>query len=200
MKFQTLALFSTLVASSLCYMVTFPSDIHNWGNTGSQLLSWNTVNTDANNFTVVLDNQVNPGLLSSDPIVLGETIMGDEGSVSLNPPSGGWVVGNGYRLNLVKSAGELHTIYAQSDQFNITSGQATGSGMASAASTVSPAASGTSSTGLLSGGAPRTATVGAIPEPTNDPIVAASSGEWILPSLFSALTTVGAVLTTVFLA
>lgn len=145
--------------------------------------------------------------------------MGDEGSVSLNPPSGGWVVGNGYRLNLVKSAGELHTIYAQSDQFNITSGQATGSGMASAASTVSPAASGTSSTGLLSGGAPyvnrirylmlvsespflyrRTATVGAIPEPTNDPIVAASSGEWILPSLFSALTTVGAVLTTVFLA
>lgn len=58
MKFQTLALFSTLVASSLCYMVTFPSDIHNWGNTGSQLLSWNTVNTDANNFTVVLDNQV----------------------------------------------------------------------------------------------------------------------------------------------
>lgn len=46
-------------------------------------------------------------------------------SITVNPPSGGWVAGDGYQVNLVKSPDELTSIYAQSTQFSIK--QATGS-------------------------------------------------------------------------
>ena len=63
----------------------------------------------------------------------------------MNPPSGGWVAGSGYRVNFVQDANNLNTIYAQSDDFTIeesssstfSSGSSTASGSASTSGSVS---------------------------------------------------------------
>ena len=56
----------------------------------------------------------------------------------MNPPSGGWKSGPGFRVNLVKDAQDLNSILAQSDMFTIststssTFSTATGTGTVSA--------------------------------------------------------------------
>jgi hypothetical protein len=120
-------LLATLFTSTLCFQVTSPAEKKGWTSSGPQTLTWKMVSTDASTFTAVLDNQSNPGVLANGPVVLKSNIMGSAGSISLDPPSGGWEVGSGYRINLVKDADSLDTIYAQSDQFNIIPGSSSAS-------------------------------------------------------------------------
>ncbi len=46
-------------------------------------------------------------------------------SISIPPPSGGLPVGGTFRVNLIKDQNDISTIYAQSDEFTITSGGST---------------------------------------------------------------------------
>ena len=46
-------------------------------------------------------------------------IDGFLGNVTVKPPSGGWKVGKGFRVNFVKDLSDFRTLYAQSDVFDI---------------------------------------------------------------------------------
>ncbi|KAG6854902.1 hypothetical protein C0991_012092 [Blastosporella zonata] len=118
----------SFVASALAYTVTVPSSADGWSSTGPQTLSWDRVSTDPGTFAVVLvntDGQVDQ--------VLNAQVDGDLKTISVNPPSGGWPQGGGFRVNLVKDVNHVNTILAQSDTYSI--GNTTPSSAASATAT-----------------------------------------------------------------
>jgi hypothetical protein len=51
--------------------------------------------------------------------LLASRVDGTKGKVNLSPPSGGWPTGSNFRVNLVASANQFDTIYAQSNDFVI---------------------------------------------------------------------------------
>ncbi|KAG6915664.1 hypothetical protein DXG01_010534 [Tephrocybe rancida] len=123
----------SFVASALAYTVTEPSSAKGWSAVGPQSLSWDRVATDPSTFAVVLtstDGQVEQ--------VLNAQVDGNLLSIPVNPPSGGWPQGQGFRVNLVKDVNHVNTILAQSSDFSI--GVVTSS-TAAASSAVSSGAS-----------------------------------------------------------
>ncbi|KAF8631601.1 hypothetical protein AX15_002349 [Amanita polypyramis BW_CC] len=116
----------SLAASTLGYTVSIPNASKGWTNEGAQTLTWTRVATDSSNFTAVLTN-VDRSVLSENNQVLAALVVGTLGTTALNPPSGGWPLGNGFRVNLVKDTEDLNTIYAQSDEFSIMPPQNTSS-------------------------------------------------------------------------
>lgn len=56
--------------------------------------------------------------------LLADAVDGTSGnSISVSPPAGQtFPVGSGFRINFVKSATDVNTIYAQSSEFAITQG------------------------------------------------------------------------------
>lgn len=56
-----------------------------------------------------------------DNQVLAALVDGTLGSIVANPPSGGWPIGSGFRVNLVLNPDSLGSILTQSLQFNISS-------------------------------------------------------------------------------
>jgi hypothetical protein len=112
------------VSCAFAYQVLSPSETKGWTNVGPQLLTWQRVGTDSLNFTVVLDNQQIQGF---QPQVLAALVDGTTGSQQMNPPSGGWPSGKGFRVNLVKDAQSLTSIFAQSGIFSIVNPTTTAS-------------------------------------------------------------------------
>ena len=51
--------------------------------------------------------------------ILDALVVGSLGKITVNPPSGGWKAGKGFRVNLVADTEHLTTILAQSEQFDI---------------------------------------------------------------------------------
>jgi hypothetical protein len=116
----------SLLANIFAYQVTFPNQSQDWTNVGNQTLRWNKVDTDPSNFTVVLNNQNTAAFPNGQYTqVLAALVPGDLGSVSVQPPSGGWVVATGYTVNLVKDPADLSSILAQSQQFAIVASNST---------------------------------------------------------------------------
>jgi len=120
------AVFALLAFAScaLAYQVLTPNKSQGWTNSGAQTATWQKVNTDKQNFTVVLDNQ---NITGFSPQVLAALVDGDSGKTSLNPANGGWPTGSGFRLNFVQDEDSLSTIYAQSEQFDIKESTSTSS-------------------------------------------------------------------------
>jgi len=112
-----------LASSALAYSVTSPNQVQGWTNQGGQPLVWTRVDTDPQNFTALLTNQQISGF---NPQILAALVDGTLGKVNLNPPSGGWPTGSGFRVNLVANDTQLDTILAQSQTFNITAPSSTG--------------------------------------------------------------------------
>jgi hypothetical protein len=56
--------------------------------------------------------------------LLADAVDGTNGnSIAVSPPAGqSFPVGSGFRVNFIKSAGDVNTIYAQSSEFTITQG------------------------------------------------------------------------------
>jgi hypothetical protein len=52
--------------------------------------------------------------------VLNALVDGTLGTIVCNPPSGGWPLGAGFRVNLAQDAQHLDTLLAQSNEFSIT--------------------------------------------------------------------------------
>ncbi|KAF8195111.1 hypothetical protein BJ912DRAFT_1040640 [Pholiota molesta] len=105
-----------LVTSTLAYRVLSPNSQTGWTNQGNQLLTWERVSSDKTTFSVVLDNQQMQGFSRK---LLASRVDGTKGKVNLSPPSGGWPTGSNFRVNLVASADQFDTIYAQSNDFVI---------------------------------------------------------------------------------
>ncbi|KAF8663406.1 hypothetical protein AX16_000978 [Volvariella volvacea WC 439] len=115
---SALAVLFTLATSAFSYQVLSPGGSVSWTNDGSQLVTWSRVDTDPRNFTIVLDNQ------SVDPritFVLAALVDGTQTppEAFVNPPSGGWPTGEGFRVNFVRDDDNLEAILAQSQEFEI---------------------------------------------------------------------------------
>ncbi|KAF8238876.1 hypothetical protein L208DRAFT_1421122 [Tricholoma matsutake] len=104
----------SFVASALAYLPTFPSTSQGWTDIGPQLCQWQRVNTDPQNFTAVLVNQGN-----TVTQVLAALVDGTLGEIYIPPPSAGWPVGPGFRVNFAQDAQHLNALLAQSSQFSI---------------------------------------------------------------------------------
>ncbi|KAI0728677.1 Ser-Thr-rich glycosyl-phosphatidyl-inositol-anchored membrane family-domain-containing protein [Fomitopsis betulina] len=105
-----------LVASVVALQVTQPSNSSGWTTSGPNTITWSSVSSDKSNFTIVLNNQESYPEYNE---VLESSVETSKDSVTVNPPSGGWVAGAGYRINFVQDADSLNTIYAQSNDFTI---------------------------------------------------------------------------------
>jgi hypothetical protein len=127
----------SLVASACAYQILTPSNSSGWTTVGPNIVSWQRVSTDSNNFTMVLVNQVrSPSLtclfpdlifvfqdktvMPSGEEVLIATVDGTQNSIAVPAPSGGFPTGTGFQVNFVKDSQDLNTILAQSNQFSIT--------------------------------------------------------------------------------
>ncbi|KAI0065979.1 hypothetical protein BV25DRAFT_1764871, partial [Artomyces pyxidatus] len=108
----------SLVASTLAYQVTSPGTNQNWTTSGTHIVSWSRVDTDALNFTMLLVNQ-NKAILPSGSEVLSAFVDGTKGTLQVAPPSAGFPVGDGFQINLVAGPDQTNTILAQSGQFSI---------------------------------------------------------------------------------
>ncbi|KAG6336541.1 hypothetical protein ID866_2563 [Astraeus odoratus] len=116
------------VSSVLAYQVTYPGGTQGWTTTGPNYLKWDRVSTDPLNFTAVLTNQ-NTAVMPLNNQVLNALVDGTLGVIECNPPSGGWPVGDGFRVNLAQDAQHLDSLLAQSDEFSIAASSSTGSVM-----------------------------------------------------------------------
>jgi hypothetical protein len=127
----------SLVASACAYQILTPSNSSGWTTVGPNMVTWQRVSTDANNFTMVLVNQVrSPSLTRLFPALIfvfqdktimpsGEEILiatvdGTQNSIAVPAPSGGFLTGTGFQVNFVKDSQDLTSILAQSNQFSIT--------------------------------------------------------------------------------
>ncbi|CUA76917.1 hypothetical protein RSOLAG22IIIB_02397 [Rhizoctonia solani] len=136
MRSSFVALLS-LIASAAAYQVTYPGSGDKWfAGTVTNTLKWDQVSTDAATFCLVLVNE-DRSLLPVNNQQLIASVPGGTGSIEVPAPSGGFPVGKGFRVNMVKSPTDVNTILAQSPEFEIVSGTGTSSGTLSATSSVS---------------------------------------------------------------
>ncbi|RXW17852.1 hypothetical protein EST38_g7997 [Candolleomyces aberdarensis] len=150
--YSTTLVFLSMLSAAFAFQVTRPTLTQGWTNNGPQTVSWDRVSTDATNFTILLTN-TNRQLMASDVVIASFVDAVAASSISVSPPSGGWpAAGGSYRVNLVKSATELTSIYAQSTEFNITAGPATASSPSTGTSTARTGAN-TATTGTTGAGA-----------------------------------------------
>jgi hypothetical protein len=106
--------------------------LQSWTYNAPNKLSWQRVDTDALNFTLLLTNQ-DRSVMPTDNQELAALVDGTLGTLSVNPPATDLPIGKGFRLNLVKDTEHESTIYAQSGQFSIV--QASSSSSVSGSST-----------------------------------------------------------------
>ncbi|CAE7116192.1 unnamed protein product [Rhizoctonia solani] len=136
MRSSFVALLS-LIASAAAYQVTYPGGGEKWyAGTVTNTFKWDRVSTDADSFTLVLTNE-DRSLLPVNNQQLIATVPGSTGTIEVPAPSGGFPVGKGFRVNMVKSPTDVTTILAQSPEFEIVSGTGTSSGTLSATSSIS---------------------------------------------------------------
>ncbi|KIM33319.1 hypothetical protein M408DRAFT_61759 [Serendipita vermifera MAFF 305830] len=107
------------------YRITTPSDSgvsgESWTSAGPNTITWERVSTDPDTFSVVLVNE-DRSLLPMNQI-LASNVDGTALSIAISPASGEtFPLGNGFRINFIKSDNEMNTIYAQSSQFRIFPG------------------------------------------------------------------------------
>ncbi|KAG9105117.1 hypothetical protein FRC07_009603 [Ceratobasidium sp. 392] len=130
----------SFVAGSLAYQVTSPASSTKWySGQVTNPLTWERVDTDPKQFTIVLTNQ-DRSLLPTDQQLIA-TVDGTTGKTDVPAPSGGFPPGKGFQINLVKSPSEMNTILAQSPVFEIVSGISTSSGTMSSTAVVTSSAS-----------------------------------------------------------
>lgn len=115
------------VCAANAYTVLEPTNSTGWTVGGPNTFSWTRVDTDPQNFTLVLDNQ---NQFPEYTQVLDALVVGTQNpmSITVNPPSGGFKTGAGYRVNVVADAQHLSSILVQSDMFTISAGGSSSSG------------------------------------------------------------------------
>ncbi|KAB5592384.1 hypothetical protein CTheo_4208 [Ceratobasidium theobromae] len=156
----------SLLASSAAYQVTFPAAPGDQWRAGAvtNKLTWQRVNTDPAQFTLVLVNE-DRSVLPVNNQLLQANINGEAGEIEVQAPSGGFPAGRRFRVNLVKSSNELNTIFAQSPEFDIVEGPASSTTTSSAAPSTTHT---TTSTNTSTSAHPTTT------RPANPPVISAT--------------------------
>ncbi|KDR83929.1 hypothetical protein GALMADRAFT_55545 [Galerina marginata CBS 339.88] len=129
---RAVAFLLAFVSSTFAYTVLSPNGAQGWTNQGGQLLTWQRVDTDRANFTVLLTNQNVTGFT---PQILAALVDGTLGKATMNPPNPGWPTGSHFRVNLVQDATDLNSILAQSPEFDITPSTSTSNSTTAAGTT-----------------------------------------------------------------
>ncbi|KAJ7228469.1 hypothetical protein GGX14DRAFT_613022 [Mycena pura] len=114
--FKSLAILAALMASVSALEVTAPSDHKNFTTDGSNTVSWDSVSTDPQNFTIVLTD----GNPANDQILKALVDTSDAKAsfrTSVSPPSTGWPQGGPFQINLCADSQHLSSILAQSGKF-----------------------------------------------------------------------------------
>ncbi|KAF9038081.1 hypothetical protein BJ165DRAFT_419703 [Panaeolus papilionaceus] len=112
---RAFAILSCLIASTLAFTISSPGDNTDWNNDGAQTLSWQRVDTDPANFSVVL---FNPS--TQKQVLIAKDVDGKLGTLKIQPPSdGGWPNGEKFRIRLVRDSQSLTAILAESQDFDI---------------------------------------------------------------------------------
>ncbi|KAH6915064.1 GPI-anchored small secreted protein [Coprinopsis sp. MPI-PUGE-AT-0042] len=118
MRFTTVAAALACASSAFAYTIIVPSTNQPWTDQGDQPFSWQfDAANDRQNFTVLIQNP-NPDLLPQDQ-VLAALVNGNLGNMTVRPPSGGWIPGPGFRIQIVDSASNLTGVLAESQVFDI---------------------------------------------------------------------------------
>ncbi|KAI0306866.1 hypothetical protein B0F90DRAFT_1622260 [Multifurca ochricompacta] len=134
----------SLIASAYAYQVITPGGASGWTTAGPNVVTWQRVDTDPRNFTILLVNQVGPSASSPPPPlilmlltercimplgsqVLAALVDGTLDTFTVSPPSTGYPTGTGFRVNLVVDSEHLDSILAQSQQFSIVQPNTTAS-------------------------------------------------------------------------
>ncbi|CAL1701153.1 unnamed protein product [Somion occarium] len=105
-----------LAASSAAYSISRPEDGAIWDPSQPQIIAWSKVNTDPQTFAITLVHQASQ---PNTRQLLEDSVDGGQGSITVNPPSGGWPSGTAYQINFVQDSNHLDSILAQSQQFDI---------------------------------------------------------------------------------
>lgn len=137
-RFSAAALLA-LVASTAAYSVTKPENGTIWDPSQSQVIAWEKVNTDPSTFAITLVHQASQ---PNTRTLLLDSVDGGAGTVTIQPPNGGWPSGTAYQINFVQDSNHLDSILAQSQQFDIKA--STGSTGTSSSAGSSSASSGSS--------------------------------------------------------
>ncbi|WWD20348.1 hypothetical protein CI109_104824 [Kwoniella shandongensis] len=146
----TLTLTSAALAAlslTAAIKVTSPDNNTVWKSGDSQTVSWEAVSTDATTFAIQLVNQ--GGFLQDSPVTLianqSTGAANSVNSATVSFPSGSFPEGTAFQINLVSSSTSQNSaIYAQSQQFNITSGGSSSSSSSASSSSTSASSSTTS--------------------------------------------------------
>ncbi|KAH7887595.1 hypothetical protein F5I97DRAFT_1926030 [Phlebopus sp. FC_14] len=185
MRAFTTVLFA--VSSALAYQVTSPGNSEGWTSAGPNYLKWDRVDTDPLNFTAVLTN-TNRAVMPLDDQVLDALVDGTLGSIVCNPPSGGWPLGSGFRVNLAQDAQHLDSLLAQSDEFSITAPSSTTGPTSTTASSQLTSASTPAATPTTASASISSSDTSTTPTGTNAAVVGADTGSTFL-TIAAALTT-----------
>ncbi|OSC99009.1 hypothetical protein PYCCODRAFT_1480250 [Trametes coccinea BRFM310] len=137
---RAVAVLLALASSAFAFTVTEPTNSTGWTTSGPNVVAWTAVSTDRANFTIVLDNQ---SVFPETKQVLAALVDTSLGKITVNPPSGGWKAGSGFRVNLVQDAENLNSLLAQSDMFTISSSTSSTFSSATSGSVSASAGSGT---------------------------------------------------------
>ncbi|KAG8926648.1 hypothetical protein FRC03_000830 [Tulasnella sp. 419] len=111
---------ASLIASVLAIQITSPTNRTVWSVTGSNTVTWTSVNTDPSTFKLVLvnaDRSVNQELAAS--------VNTADGTISVRPPSGDFPEGTDMRINFLSTDPKNTGILAESNQFTISSSVST---------------------------------------------------------------------------
>ncbi|CAL1701155.1 unnamed protein product [Somion occarium] len=147
-----------LAASSAAYSISRPEDGAIWDPSQPQIIAWSKVNTDPQTFAITLVHQASQ---PNTRQLLEDSVDGGQGSITVNPPSGGWPSGTAYQINFVQDSNHLDSILAQSQQFDIkasTGSSGSSSSSSSSSSSVSVSSSSSSRTVSSSGTTPTSLT------------------------------------------
>ncbi|TDL29215.1 hypothetical protein BD410DRAFT_680680, partial [Rickenella mellea] len=109
-----------LAASALAYKVISPNGSQGWTTTGPNSITWQRdSSTDPQNFSVALTNPDRSIMQFDNQILLALVDGTNATSAPVNPPSGGWPHGAGFKVNLLKDSEDVTSILASSDTFEI---------------------------------------------------------------------------------
>ncbi|KAK7695769.1 hypothetical protein QCA50_000406 [Cerrena zonata] len=168
-RFSAAALLA-LAASAVAYQVTKPENGSTWDPNEAQIIAWNKVSTDPSTFAITLVHQASQ---PNTRTLLLDNVDGGSGSVTVNPPNGGWPSGTAYQINFVQDSSHLDSLLAQSQQFDIKA--STGSSSSSSSSSASSSSASSASRSVSSGSSPPLPFLTLHPELALEPLLLTTS-------------------------
>ncbi|KAK7061890.1 hypothetical protein R3P38DRAFT_2832130 [Favolaschia claudopus] len=116
--FSPLVVLAAFAASVSAITIISPNPSQGWTNDGAQSITWQAVDSDPKNFTILLLNDATN--VAPVPQQLAALVVTSLNKIDVNPPATGWPApGTKYRIKFVADAEHLNSQLCQSDEFAI---------------------------------------------------------------------------------